>query len=424
MSLSKMRFIATGALVVCVIGMTLCRVLESTVPWLAWPRAFFEAGSVGALADWFAVVVLFRHPLGIPLPHTAIIPKNKNRVAKSLADFIEKSFLSEAQLEPRFRKIDYAGFGARWLREHADMLSEKAVKFAPKILEGISDSEMSDLLAERTRAMIRGAKLAPIAAEGLSLMLQNDRDREIYDSLLKSANALILAHQEAIQSKIQEEIPIPTELLQNIPGLNRTLKPLLEQIKSNLAEAITQKTITKVQGLLAEAAKDPEHSLRKTFDQQIKQFIEALKSSPEMARKVEAMQETIAQSSFVEDFSVKVWTELKQFLLLDCQREDSLVRKKLREAILSLVAQLNENESLHSKINNFLSEKVLENILRMRPHARELILNTIDKWDEKEMADKLEITVGSDLQFIRLNGTLVGGLMGLTIHAIFTLLGH
>jgi len=422
-SLTQMRAIATGALVVCLIGMVVCRLWESTYPWLAWPRAFFEAGTVGALADWFAVVALFRHPMGIPIPHTAILPNNKGRVAESLAGFIETSFLTEEQLGPRFRNLDYAGFASRWLKEHADFLAAKATGFAPKILAGISDDEITALLAERARSMVRSVKLAPLAGEGLSLCVQNGRDREMYVSILKAAEDLILSHREMIQTKIQEEIPIPVDVIRKWPGL-KLLEPALDQLKSHLAATVATRTIEKIQNVLRDAETIPGHSLWKTFDERLRRFIADLNSSPEMAEKIGSMQETLATSSVVEDFSAKAWAELKTFILRDCEAADSTVRTKLREAVLTVAAQLEENETARQEVNGFLGEQVLQSLLAARPHAREMIISTIEKWEAREMAEKLEATVGRDLQFIRLNGTIIGGLIGVAIHAGFTLLGR
>lgn len=422
-SLTCMRRIATGALAGCVTGMIACRILEPGLPWLAWPRAFFEAGTVGALADWFAVVALFRHPLGIPIPHTAILPNNKGRVAESLAGFIETSFLTEEQLGPRFRQRDYAGFASRWLREHADFLAEKATGFGPKILSGVSDEEMTALLAERARAMVRSVPLAPLAGEGLALFVQNGRDREIYGSILKAAEDLILSHREMIQTKIQEEIPIPLDLIRNLPGL-KLLEPALDQLKSHLAAAVATRTIEKIQIVLRDAETIPDHSLWRAFDQKLRQFLTDLNSSPELVRKISAMQESLAASAVVEDFSAKAWAELKAFLLRDCEAADSTVRTKLREAVLTVAAQLEENEAARREVNGFLGEQVLQSLLAARPHAREMVVSTIEKWEAKEMADKLEATVGRDLQFIRLNGTIIGGLIGVAIHAVFSLLGR
>lgn len=421
-SLQQMRAIATGALAVCVLGMIGCRIFEPIHPWLAWPGAFFEAGTVGALADWFAVVALFRHPMGCPIPHTAILPNHKERVADSLADFIETSFLREDQLGPRFRQINYAGFLSRWLREHADGLAEKAAGFAPRIFSGLSDAGMSALLAERARTLMRNAELGPMAGEGLRLLVQNGRDREIFQALLISADRLIVSHHEIIRTKVREEIPIPAELLRNLPGLN-LLESTLQQLKNHLAAVVATRTIEKIQRILREAEEDAAHPLWQIYDQRLRAFIESLRSSPEMAAKIANFQETLAASDAVEDFADRTWRELKAFLLRDCTAEDSTVRAKIREAILSAASQLEENENTRRELNTFLGEQVLRNLLALRPRAREWITSTVGEWDAREMAQKLEKTVGPDLQYIRLNGTLIGGLIGVTIHAGFVLLG-
>ena len=421
-TLAQMRAIATGALLVCVIGMVACRLGEPVYPWLAWPRAFFEAGTVGALADWFAVVALFRRPMGLPIPHTAILPNNKERVATSLATFMESSFLSEEQLGPRFRTMDYAGFASRWLTEHADFLAGKAARFAPEILAGVSDAEMTALLAARARALVKSADLGPMAGEGLSLLVENGRDREIFTSLLKSAENLIVSHREIIRTKIREEIPIPAELLRNIPGLN-LLESAIEQLKNHLASTVATRTIEKIQNVLIDAENDPAHPLWQSFDQRLREFINSLQTAPEMAAKISALQDTLAGSAVIDDFASRAWSEIKSFLLRDCESEDSTLRRKLREATLTLARQLEQNEDTRHSINTFLGEQVLRSLLEARPHARDLVISTVQKWDSSEMANRLESTVGPDLQFIRLNGTIIGGLIGVAIHAAFAWAG-
>lgn len=418
--LIRMRRIATSALVVVVIVMIIARILEATHPGLGYVRAFCEAATVGALADWFAVVALFRHPMGLPIPHTAILPNNKPRVADSLARFIETSFLTEAQLGPHFRKLDYAAHISRWLTSHADFLAEKASDYLPRAIAELSDEKMSGLLAEQARAMMNNADLAPIAGEGLNLLIQNGRDRAVYAGLLRSAEELILANRPMIQTKIQEEIPIPVDILKGVPGLNR-LGPVLEEIKSQLAEAVASRTIEKIRRVLMEAERQEDHSLWKSFDSQLRKFIADLKTSPEMAAQIRAMQGTLTQSTVVDDFATRAWLELKAYLVQDCTGGNSKIRARLREAILSLAAQIGGESPTGREINAFLGEQVLKSLLGARPHAREWIVSTIDRWDAKEMAARLESTVGPDLQYIRLNGTLIGGLIGLFIHAMFEL---
>lgn len=418
-----MRMFATGALVVCAVGMVVCRISEASYPWLGWPRALFEAATIGALADWFAVVALFRQPMGLPIPHTAILPNNKDRVAESLATFLETSFLTEEQLGVKFRSIDYAGFASHWLEEHAATLAGKAAVFAPNIVSGFSDEEMAALLGERAKDLIRGTDVGPMVGEGLEVVIQNGRDREIFVSVLKSARQLIEDHRSTIQSKISREIPIHGEMLKGLPFGKDLVGPLLDQVRDSIASAVAGKTIEKVQTALDEAASENNNPLWQTFDTRLRKFIADLKSSPEMARRIRTMQESLAGSKVVDDFAARTWQEVKEFLLQDCAAEDSMVRRKLEEAIRSASRQLAENEAARTGINTFLGEQVLSKILAARPHVRELVVSTIKKWNAKEMADKLEGTVGRDLQFIRLNGTLVGGLIGLAIHGAFSLIG-
>jgi uncharacterized membrane-anchored protein YjiN (DUF445 family) len=420
--LEKMRRLATGALIGVFTGMIAFKMLETVHPVFGFLRAFTEAATVGALADWFAVVALFRHPLGIPIPHTAILPKNKDRVGESLAEFVVTSFITEEQLGPRFRGLDYAGFASRWLQEHADFLARKAADYAPRILAEFSDGEMSALLAERARAMVLNAQVGPLMGEGLSVVVQNGRDREIYSSLLKSAEELIVSNREMIQARIREEIPMPVELLRNLPGFDR-LGSALEQLKDILASTVATRTIEKIQGVLEEAEEDPEHRLWNVFTEKIHSLIENLKSSSEMATKIRGAQRAVAASSVVDDFSREAWSEMKAFLLRDCAATDSKVRAKLREAVAAVAAHLQENQATRHEINSFLGDEVLKSLPAARPLARQLIVATVRDWDVKEMATRIEATVGRDLQFIRLNGTVIGGFVGLAIHAGFAFLG-
>lgn len=419
LTLSQMRLIATGALLGSVVLMGFCRLNEHAIPWLVWPRAFFEAATVGAMADWFAVVALFRHPMGIPIWHTAILPRNKGKVAESLANFLEASFLTEEQLGPRFRRIDYAGFASRWLGEHAALLAEKAVQFAPNLISGFSDEEMEALLGERARELILKADVAPLAGQGLEVLVQNGRDREIFLSVLTSARGLIADHRGTIQKKISEEIPLSSDMLRGLPIGKELVGPLLDQWRESIASSVATKTIEKVQAALDEAGGEPDHPLWRSFDERLRKLINDLKSSPEMAGKMHALQEALATSGVVNDFASKAWQQIKEFLLRDCAEEHSTIRRKIEDSIRTAARQLADHGALKTEINAFLGEQVLASIIAARPHARELVISTINAWDPKEMADKLEGTVGADLQYIRLSGTLVGGLMGLTIHAVF-----
>ncbi len=420
--LERMRRIAGGALLAVFTGMVAFRLLEANHPAFGYLRAFCEAATVGALADWFAVVALFRHPLGIPNPHTAILPNNKDRVAESLAEFVISNFLTEKQLGPRIRELNYAEYLSRWLRENADFLVDCAAGYTPRILAGISDEKIAGLLAERGRKLVDRVSLGPLLGGGLDALSRNGRDRQIFRSVLKSTEDFILSHRDLIEAKIREEIPLPMEFLRNVPGFHR-LEPVLDQLKDALAFAVAKRTIEKVRDVLSEAQRDPRHPIQTTFAEKLKVLVADLKSSPQMADRIRNLQAAMVASTAIDDFALKAWQEVKTFLLHDCVAEHSLVRVNLREALDDLIAHLAERAETRKEINDFVGTHVLASILSARPMVRDLVVTTVQGWDGDEMALRLEATVGRDLQFIRLNGTVIGGLVGLAFHAGFALIG-
>jgi len=423
LTLQKMRWIASSALVFCLLGMVLCHLGEASLNWLAWPRAFFEAATVGALADWFAVVVLFRHPMGIPIPHTAILPNNKGRVAESLATFLEEGFLTEEQLGPRIRKIDFAGFVFPCLGAHADAIASRTSQFAPVLLDNIKPDEITAILAQRARNVILTVNAAPMLAEGLQTLTENGRDREIFSGIAGSFRGLISDNRETIQRKIAEEIPISSEWLTSIPFLKSMAGPALDHFREQIASAVATRTIDKIQDTIDDACTSPDHPLWHSFHARLHGFITDLETSPELAHKIRHMQETLANSALVDDFSRRAWDEVSEFVRRDLAAADSLIRQKISAAIGSAARELMDNAPMRDDTNNYIAAQVLAAALSAKPFIRELVSSTIQAWDAKEMSSKLEANVGSDLQFIRLNGTFVGGLIGLTIHAVFLLIG-
>ncbi|MCX7869612.1 MAG: DUF445 domain-containing protein, partial [Terrimicrobiaceae bacterium] len=354
LSLSQMRMVAGGALIFCAVGMTVCRLLEARYPWLAWPRAFFEAWTIGALADWFAVVALFRRPMGLPIPHTAILPNNKDRVGAALAEFVVGSFLTEERLRPRLCGFDYAGKAAGWLEEHAGLLADKAAGYLPGILEGISDVDMSKLLAKRAREMISKTKLGPMAAQGLEVLTQDGRDRELFASALKATRELIHENEAVIEGKIREEIPISGEMLGQLGMLGDLAAPMLNKLRDLIAAMVARKTIEKIEKALDEAEQDPQGKLWKSFEGRLRRLIEELKTSEELAGKIRRMQEAVASSGVVDDFAKRAWEETRDFLLRDCASESSLVRRKIDEAVRTAARRLGENAEARRELNEFI----------------------------------------------------------------------
>ena len=421
-TLEKMRWIASGALIFCLAGLIFSRLGEASWPWLAWPRAFFEAATVGALADWFAVVALFRHPMGIPIPHTAILPKNKARVAESLATFLEEGFLTEEQLGPRIRKFDYASVISSWLAANAESLAERIAGIAPVLLEVVPTRDITSLLTQRARSLIMSADAAPHLARALHTLTEHGRDREIFNSVVYLLRDLISENRPTIRHKIIEEIPISSDLLRGIPILKSMAGPALDHFRVQIATAVSDRTIEKIHTALEEACVQEDHPLWHSFHAKLQQLIADLESSPELALKIRTMQEALANSDMVEDFASTACEELTAFLRRDLAAADSMIRRKISDALRYAAAELTSNTRLRENTNDYIAQQVLAIALASKPHVRELVTSTIQTWDAEEMSQKLEATIGTDLQFIRLNGTFVGGLIGLALHALFLFL--
>lgn len=416
-----MRIVATGAFLLSMVGMIVCHLAQERLSFLAWPGAFFEAATVGALADWFAVVALFRHPLGIPIWHTAILPNNKERVAESLATFLEDGFLTEEQLCPRVRHIDFAGLASSWLETNADAMASRFVSFAPNLLDQLNRSEIAVILARCARNVIRTTDFSPMLANGIRLVTENGRDGEIFRQIISELSNFLSKNEKLLQDKIGEEIPISPDLFG--PFFGKLAGPVLSQLRDSISKEVASRTVHKIQTALTESLSDHDHPLWTTFHQRLAVFISDLESSTECRKKIQTMQIALAESQLVDDLSSHAWEAVSEFLHKDLAASESLIRRKLFDGIRSFAQELKSNVPLRDGTNTFLCKQVVASVLSAKPHIRDVVTGTIGSWNAEEMSDKLEATVGADLQFIRLNGTLVGGLVGLSIHALFVLLG-
>ncbi len=422
--LARMRAVALGALIFCFCGLIFSRLYEGSHPFFPWMRAFCEAATIGALADWFAVVALFRHPLGIPIPHTAILPLNKYRVAETLARFIETNFLTLERINNRLDQVNFADVTARWLRENNRQVVQKTLQFAPGIISGVNDREAAAILAQQARVALRGISLSQTAGAVIETFLQGGRDRELFTAAILIADNLVIENRENIKEKIREEIPLNKNMLGDIPFLGEFAGPMLQQIGDSIAEMVADKTIEKVQRILGDAGAHPEHALWLGFRKHIEQIVSDLKNSAEMAARVDAVRDALLTGSLVDDFAMKGWQALRRFVVNDCATPDSEIARRIESALAHVANQLENEAAVRDGLNTFLRTHLASAILSAKPHVTELVVSTVASWDGNEMSLKLENAVGSDLQFIRLNGTFIGGLIGVFIHLFFLFLLH
>lgn len=403
--LRRMRAIATGLLVVMAITFLFARAYEAAHPAVGFIRAFAEAAMIGALADWFAVVALFRHPLGLPIPHTAVIPRNKDRIGAGLGRFVETNFLAPNIVSHKLATADLAGGFARWLQqpETLRMLSIRLSRFLPTVLDALDDEDLRKLIQTAIAGRLEQVRIAPVLGELILLMTRDGRHRPLVDELLTQAGTLIERYEPSLRDKVREK----TSWLWRIVGVDAK---------------VCDKLISVAEETLADARANPDHDWRIKLDEQLAQFAHELKTSPELQAGAEALKHELLNHPAVAEYLQGLWQDLRRFAAEDAAREDSRIRAHAQEALQTLAQRLLSDEVVRRKLNILLRQGAEQAAQTGRQAVAELIATTVAKWDADTVSRKIEVAVGRDLQFVRINGTLIGGLVGVVLHSVGALL--
>ena len=402
--LDRMKRLATGLLVAATAIFAVTRALEHRYPWLGFIRATAEASMIGGLADWFAVTALFRHPLGLPIPHTAIVARRKDRIGRTLGNFVQNNFLSRPVLQSKLEGIHLAERGARWLSqpEHAQLIARQAATGLARTAEAIPEEEAARLIAQTLSQRVRSTKAAPLLGNVLLLVASDGRHQELLDDALRLVAQAVEDNRDLIRVKVLEESPWW------VPGV--------------VDERIYQKILSATENLIHEVRSDPDHPLRSKFDLALARFIDKLRNSPEMMQKAEEMKEELLGPTVLDELASTVWGGIRDGLVGYASREAGQGPGALERGITSFAEALLANEALLSEIDQFATRSVLTIVEQHRHQAGELISHTVSAWDPDATSRRIELAIGRDLQFIRINATLVGGLAGLAIYAISRLL--
>ncbi len=406
--LSRMRSLATGLLGAMVAVYAVAKTFEPAYPLLAWVRAFAEAAMVGALADWFAVVALFRHPLGLPIPHTAVIPRRKNQIAANLASFVQDNFLTAEKITEKLRNAGIARRLAEWLANefNADLLARRLTAGLPRLLDALDEDGMRRFLRDQAVTQIRRVPLAPLAGKFLGVLSENGRDQELLDQALWITRKAVGENKPLIKTKIAEELAV----IPDFPGV--------VELKSVVCRRLSEKIVEKVQGALDDILADPRHVVRAQFDERLETFVENLKKSPVMAVRAEELKESFLANTTLISSLDALWSALKTELLADLARENSRIQHQLAATIRQVGATVSSDGAFREKLERWIDQTVQKILAAQGHEIGNMIRETVEHWDGREVAEKLESQVGGDLQFIRINGTLVGGLVGVVIHAV------
>ncbi|WP_019141446.1 DUF445 domain-containing protein [Noviherbaspirillum massiliense] len=394
-----MRRLATGLLVLMAVVFVAARLLQPKWSYLSFVSAFAEAAMVGALADWFAVTALFRAPLGLPIPHTAIIPRNKERIGESLANFLENNFITQEIIRDELRTIDFAGAAAQWLArsENSAAVARQIMKGVPALLRVVEDEDIQHFIQGRISSALEGVKFAPICAEVLTIMAARNHHQELFSQLIEMAAGTLDHNKSYIRWRIHEASPrwLPKTID------DKLYQRLLDALESTLAEM-----------------RDEDSEWRLRFEHATNAFIEKLRTSPEYEAKIDSLVREVLAHPMFRDYVMHVWLEIKERLVADAASKDSRMRARLEQAFRNVGADLLRDAKVQSKINQGIRLLATEVIVERRKMIADLVARVIRKWDAETVSRKLELHVGKDLQYIRINGTLVGGLVGLGLHVI------
>jgi len=399
-----MKVRATGLLVLAAAVFVIVQRWGGDRTWVGFVRAGSEAAMVGGLADWFAVTALFRHPLRLPIPHTAIIPKRKDEIGANLGQFVQENFLQAEMLAERLAGSGLAQRLGEWLATPANarLVGEQAAEVVTALTEVLNDEDVRNALESTIASRLRTMPVAPLTGRALDLMVEGQHHQIVLDTALGGIDRLLTDNDEVFRSRLRQESPwwVP--------------EPVDDRVFDKLIDVIGR--------FVSDVAGDPDHELRKLLDTRAVELAEELKESPELRARGEALKEEMLAHPEVRAWVAGLWDHIKASLNQAAHDPHSELRSRLEAAIVSGGRSLIEDPALQEKVDRWAVSVTTYVAEQGKGEVAKLISSTVERWDADETSDRIELQVGRDLQFIRINGTLVGGVAGVAIHAISLLL--
>ncbi len=400
--LRKYKMFATGLFVLMAVVFVITTVLEKQNPahWIGYIRAFSEAAMVGALADWFAVTALFHHPLGLKIPHTNLIQNSKERIGDNLGNFVVSNFLSPQNIRPYIQKIRISNIAGEWLAKEKNQrnLVGELSKMVLNILHKLDDEAAAGLIAKKAREMTNDLKINRIIGSGIEYLVEKEDHQKMITGLAKQIKDYVLTNQQIVKERVQKEsyFLIPKFVDDTIADkITNGLSKFFEEVEAN-----------------------PEHSLRAEITAKLFAFSEEVQTEKRWEDEFRAIKNDFLTDEKLREYSADIWNSIKQSLTQELEEEDSALKRYLTRNLTELSQNLQTDEKLQHKIDHWVRVTAYKYILKNTHQASNLISSTVGNWEGKELSEKLELEVGKDLQFIRVNGTLVGGLVGLIIYTV------
>ncbi len=400
-----MKVVATGLLVAMALVFAITRVFEQAHPSLSYVKAFAEAAMVGGLADWFAVTALFRHPLGLPIPHTAIIPRNKDRIGEALANFIRENFLIPSVVARRMQRLDVAGAAGRFLQTPAGegtRIRAGASRLIADIFESLDDERLGGIVKGAISARLRRTEVSPLLGHALASAINEDRHVPMLEAAIRWTARALDANEPLIREMVHKKA-------------NWVLK--LAGLDTRLADAI----IDGLRKLTVEMSTDPGHAVRIKIEEALAQLANDLQTRPETREKVEAIKNELLDNRSVGLWLDTLWQKSREGIIKAARNPDAVLAGKLGEVLKSMGGTLEKDSRIRGAINQFARRATVGMVASYGGSIVKLVSETIRGWDARTVTNRLEAAVGRDLQYIRINGTIVGGLVGLSLRLLDSL---
>jgi uncharacterized membrane-anchored protein YjiN (DUF445 family) len=403
--LARMKRLATGLLLAAFAVFLICVLIgDDAGPWVGYVRATAEASMVGALADWFAVTALFRHPLRLPIPHTAIIPRKKDQIGASLGTFVQENFLTRAVVEHTLDTVDVPTRLGEFLAApgRAERLAGDASAALGALSDLLKDDDVQPAVAALVDRKLHETPAAPIVARGLELVIEGDRHQEVLSAGLRGLAHFLEENRVVFRAQLGDASPA--------------------WVPDWVDNRVFDRAFAAVMGFLEEVGADPRHELRRSYDARLRAYVHDLRTDPGTAARVEELKKELLEHPAVRKWSASLWTNAKNAVLAAAADPDSELRARLIGMIRHFAELLRSDPTVRELVQRQTRRVAGYLVERFSGDLAALVGNTVARWDTEETSRRIELQVGRDLQWIRVNGTVVGGLAGLVIYTVAQLL--
>ena len=401
--LRRVKFLATGVLILCLGVLVVAKLLEAGYPWLAAVAAFAEAAAIGGLADWYAVVALFKRPLGLPIPHTAIIPRNQDRIADNLGAFIEDNFLNSTEVRRALNQVDFAGEMIRWMsaRDRAEGLARFFVQLMPRLFDSLEGTDLRGFLAGRVIKQMRQADLSPLVLEVLRQLTKEGRHHQLLEELVRALHKFLTNEDavEALRKRVAEELPTTFQIFR-------------------ADEMILRRILRTATTLLDEVKTDRDHELRGEFETFFANYVRRLRRSKRFAAQIQAAKDRILDRPELHAIADQAWASLQYFVEQDAASDLSVLVARITDLFTDIADGLRSEDKLRADINQGVADTVTSFVGAQKTGVSTFIAEQVKSWDFHQLTLLIEANVGRDLQFIRFNGMIIGGLAGLALFGL------